>query len=763
MIKSITINKGSYKEETKLETDKRINLLFGFNGTGKTLLSREFMKNGNNIEWDIKDNIYNIDILVFNTFYIHDTFLIENKSIKPIFYLGQNKQLKNLIQQKEEEKHKLEYKNKQLKGELEENNIIDNLKELNKNKFNTYEEMYNIVWNIYKNNKDQHKQCLFEDFKKNKKEDFFTDYEKQDIIEITTTEEKIYEKLYELDKNNIKEIPLLQTIDITNINKIINDEIFKTKIIGNENSNIAKYIDELNNQKWVKEGYDLCLTHNLTKCPFCQQETINKNFLDELKKYFNEAYTRDIEYINKLNSDFKQYKYNININQFISNEKIYTNDNHTEKLTILLTNIETKLQDIEKQIIYKLHSPSEIIILSSIDNEITEFNNFIEEINKEIIKSNEEFKNKKNTQKELVKQFWSIKKLELNDEILNKKAEINAINDKINKINDEVFKNQEYILELDKIISTNKPKLNDIGKAVNNINQQLTNMGITDFTIKPIKNDNNLITNNSLLEEYQYTLDRNNTNAEFQSFSEGEKMIISFLYFIEVCKSNTEKGKKIIAVIDDPISSLSSNNLFAVADIIKKLMTQGNYIQFFIMTHNIYFFDEIYRFIKNKYIKEKNNVNENKLKNIEKLQDINDIKKAIISNPLLYSHKTFHIKKYNGNSTIEKLNEKLVTYKYISFWDAYKEIRKNDDIYNPTLSNIMRNILEFFCIIFYNTGYKSILKDDKYKTLLRFIDKESHNQIEKDLDIVNMSDVIKLFEDFFNTDFKEHFNAMMKI
>lgn len=39
MIKSITMkNIGSYKE-TKLETDKRINLIFGFNGTGKTLFA----------------------------------------------------------------------------------------------------------------------------------------------------------------------------------------------------------------------------------------------------------------------------------------------------------------------------------------------------------------------------------------------------------------------------------------------------------------------------------------------------------------------------------------------------------------------------------------------------------------------------------------------------------------------------------------------------------------------------------------------------
>lgn len=761
MIKSITMkNVGSYKEETKLETDKRINLIFGFNGTGKTLLSKEFMGNGDNIEWYDKDNV---EILVFNTFYIYDNFLIEDKSINPIFYLGQDEKLKNFIQDKEAEKKELEHKNKQLLGELEENNIVGNLKGLNTNKSKIQDAMYNIPWNIYKNNNDKYKQCLFTTFTKNKKEEFFKDYEKQTTAEITTTLEEIFGKLYEFDKNNTKKILKLQLIDITGINKIIYDEIFGTEKIGNKNSNIAKYIDELKNQKWVKDGYDLSLAHNLTKCPFCQQETINDNFLNELKKYFSDAYIKDIEHIQKLNTDFQEFKKTININDYFTNEKILTNDNYRENLNTLFKNIETKLQIIEKQIIEKINDPSKIIILSSINSEITEFNSFIEEINQEIIKSNEEYNNKEDTKKELVKQFWSIKKQELNDEILKKKTEIEEINNKIYEKNQEVKENLDKITTIDKIINDSKPKLIDAEKAVLNINQQLNNMGITDFTIEPIKNGDNLTENNSILEEYQYFLNRNDTNTEFKTFSEGEKMIINFLYFIEVCKSKIDEDKNIIVVIDDPISSLSSNNLFAVADIIKKLIMQKNYVQFFITTHNLYFFDEIYRFIKNKYRNEKNDVNENKLKNIVKLHDIDDIKKTITFNALLYTHKTFHIKKYNGNSKIIKLNEKLVTYKYLNFWDIYRDIIHNNDLYNATLPNIMRNILEFFCIIFYKTGYKNILTDDKYEILLRFIDKESHSEIEKDLDVIEPDYAIKLFEDFFNNDFEEHYNAMMGI
>lgn len=738
MIKSITMkNIGSYKE-TKLETDKRINLIFGFNGTGKTLLSKEFMKNGNNIEWYNKDNI---EILVFNTFYIHDNFLIENKSIEPIFYLGQDEKLKNFIQDKEAEKKELEHNNKQLKGELEENNIVGNLKELIKNKSNTYEQMYDIAWNIYKNNNEKYKQCLFDNFKKNKKEDFFINYEKQEIIKTTNTEEDIYNKLYEFDKNDIKIIQELKYIDINRINIIINDDIFNTSIIGDKNNNISKYIDELGNQKWVKEGYDLCLNHNLTKCPFCQQETINENFLNELKNYFNDAYIKDIEHIQKLNTEFQEFKKTININDYFTNEIIITNNNFRENLNTLLKNIETKLQIIEKQIIEKINDPSKVIILSSIDNEIIECNNFIKDINKEILKSNEEYNNKEDTKKELIKQFWSLKKQELSDEILKKKAEIEEIQNKINEKNKKVEENLDKMAEIDEIINYSKPKLIDVQKAVSNINQQLNNMGITDFTIKSIKNRDNLTEDKSILEEFQYTLDRNNTNAEFKTFSEGEKMIISFLYFIEGCKSKLDDNKNIIVVIDDPISSLSSNNLFAIADIIKDLIKQKEYVQFFIMTHNLYFFDEIYRFVTNKK-NDKNN---------------------------FFTNQSYHIKKYDGNSTIGILNTNITTYKYILFWGMYNEIVFfKEDIYNVTLPNIMRNILEYFCKIIFNCSYGQILTQEKYggkyKVLYRFVDKKSHSDTENEDKNLDVEQAIKLFEDFFcSNGYKEHYNAMKKI
>ena len=181
--------------------------------------------------------------------------------------------------------------------------------------------------------------------------------------------------------------------------------------------------------------------------------------------------------------------------------------------------------------------------------------------------------------------------------------------------------------------------------------------------------------------------------------------------------------------------------LFRSADIIKDLIKQKEYVQFFIMTHNLYFFDEIYRFVTNKK-NDKNN---------------------------FFTNQSYHIKKYDGNSTIGILNTNITTYKYILFWGMYNEIVFfKEDIYNVTLPNIMRNILEYFCKIIFNCSYGQILTQEKYggkyKVLYRFVDKKSHSDTENEDKNLDVEQAIKLFEDFFcSNGYKEHYNTMKKI
>ncbi|MFW5394032.1 AAA family ATPase [Yersinia sp. 2544 StPb PI] len=100
----------------------------------------------------------------------------------------------------------------------------------------------------------------------------------------------------------------------------------------------------------------------------------------------------------------------------------------------------------------------------------------------------------------------------------------------------------------------------NIDEAIVNINQGLTDIGITDFYIE--KHEGEL-----------YRLVRTDSHIKiFSSLSEGEKMIISLLYFRELFRgkqSATEGNVKKIAVIDDPVSSLSHIFVYNIGQLLK--------------------------------------------------------------------------------------------------------------------------------------------------------------------------------------------------
>lgn len=100
MISKITLNGvASYKKEAILETDKRVNLLYGLNGTGKSTFS-EFMYNQSDVRFSkcsIEGLEENDEILVYNQKFVQDTFY-EPQGIHGIFTLSKgNAEAKKLI------------------------------------------------------------------------------------------------------------------------------------------------------------------------------------------------------------------------------------------------------------------------------------------------------------------------------------------------------------------------------------------------------------------------------------------------------------------------------------------------------------------------------------------------------------------------------------------------------------------------------------------------------------------------------------------
>jgi len=262
----------------------------------------------------------------------------------------------------------------------------------------------------------------------------------------------------------------------------------------------------------------------------------------------------------------------------------------------------------------------------------------------------------------------------------------------------------------------------NIQDAIDAINSELIFFGLDGFSIVPAGGDS-------------YKLKRPNENvAKFETLSEGEKTVISFLYFLELCKgkeSNDEVVTEKIVVIDDPISSLSHMYVFNVAQLIRKNFFNDDYQQVFILTHNLYFFHEL----------------------LHRQKDTNA--------------KLFRLCRSNF-SQLSEMNRKDIQNEYQSYWQILKDYDKGNAT-EVILANAMRNILErFFGFIEkndFNELTKELEKDEKNNFFIRYINKESHS------DPINISDSKEINPQIFKEAFKKifedsgyeaHYNQMIK-
>ena len=85
-----------------------------------------------------------------------------------------------------------------------------------------------------------------------------------------------------------------------------------------------------------------------------------------------------------------------------------------------------------------------------------------------------------------------------------------------------------------------------------------------------------------------YEIIRNGRGEHDGNLSEGEKTAIAFVYFITKLKENGNNIKDTIVVVDDPVSSFDSNHLFHAYSFLKTQCIDAR--QLFILTHNFTYF-----------------------------------------------------------------------------------------------------------------------------------------------------------------------------
>ena len=721
-------NVASYgKNPVIIETDRKINLFYGLNGTGKTVFS-DFLYHCQNKETndsrfnDCKlEDVNNAKILVYSKSFIRDNFYNQDE-LKGIFTLSkENKKAMEAIYESEKDKKKL----------------IENKKEKDQDRKRLQDRYIKILKNIkdstweiktkYTGGDRVLEFCL--DGLKGDRSRLFNHI--RDIRNGSTTPDKTIQQLrdeaQEISKENTSTYPELPPVD-SNTNNIEGNDIFSEVIIGSQDSPVATFIEQLGNSDWVNQGLDYLQNdiESTQKCPFCQAQTITKQVAEHIREYFDETYEQKIQEIKRLKIEYERIK--------LPDIEIYKNyptmkeSNSNERLENLYNRLQSIQQENTLKIEAKLNKPSTEITLNSTENGTRELNDFISTLNERIRERNYRIENKQQTKREIREKFWKIMRWEYNNKIDQYETEHQGIDKNIKEIEKEIYTINSDINNCDTNIQNQQANMINIEYAITNINRGLDELGIEGFKIMKYNGD-------------LYRIEREEQKEkQFSTLSEGEKMIISFLYFMELCKgkeSREELEKDKIVVIDDPISSLSHIYIFNICQWIRKYFfdTNTNYKKVFVLTHSLYFFHEL---IKH------GGRNQRKLFRLTKSLSI--------------------------GTKIQDMQQNEIQNEYQSYWQVVKDYSR-DDIAGGLLANSMRNILEHF----FGFIKKDTLRDgldclsdensEEYVAFRRYMDRESHS------DAVNISDnkeidyskFISIFKKvFYKTGYQEHYDKMME-
>ena len=643
-------------------------------------------------------------ILVYNQTYIDENFYQKDYQ-KGIFTLSkENKEAEEKIFKANKEKARFEEK------KLEKNKEQDNKKtEIQTSK----KDMHDRTWKI-KTDYDRRSLVFCLEGLKGSKENLFNHLvqlkqsETEPSIRIEDLKNKA--KLLAEDTEKLEEVLML---DFSLLNEVEVNDIFQEMIVGSEDSSVAGLIKELNNQDWVRSGLDYITEPNngeKAQCPFCQEKTISKELAEQIKGYFDDSFQEKIKELEKIQEDYKNKK-NEWDNYFATfqNHQLM-NEELQNKLNSINDNLQHALDKNSICIENKIKEPGKKIGLNNTQQLVEEFQNIVRQFNNDIAEHNKTIENKRQTKKEIKKDFWKIMRWEYKNVISQWKGQDKKLQDDLRKIDSEIKRLGSEIQKQDEIIKEQQENTVNIKDAIDHINDQLKYLAMSGFYIKEYKQKN---------EPDGYRVVRNGDDeSAFNSLSEGEKMIITFLYFMEECAGKTDKSetnRSKIIVIDDPISSLSHNLIFDVACLIKdKFFSNTNYKHIFVLTHSLYFFHEL----------------------------------VYKSN----SYNLFRITKDNSGSKIQTMEKDEIQNEYQSYWQVINDHpEKSSDF---LLANCMRNILEhFFAFTERETLNGAIDKIDKqqYKAFIRYMNRESHS------DATNISDSKEINTERFKQAFKEVF------
>ncbi len=729
MIKSITIQghkSFSPAAPTTIDfvTTKRVALLYGLNGAGKSAIGEVIHHNGNNQEPFAQcsvDTTHNVpyQYLVYNEEFIEATF--RNRSDMPgIFTIGKPEAA--ALEQAEA----LEKQSGQWRVRIDQ--VIEQRAEREQEAERNHAAILDAVWPVYTDHKNGPLKEWLTGFGGAKQRVFdqlsATPF---DPSETPPTVDELINRTNDVsDRTAVARSEV--SIDVAGFDDIETNALWGQAIVGSGDSTLAAQIQALGNMDWVRQGRSF-LGHD-SQCPFCQQN-LPHDFSNELARLFDTSFETRVQQVQQ-QTELYRSKVEIlgrAVEDVLEHEPFAKGHPDLERAWA-----QTKLTLSENvgAMERKCSSPGHAISLKPSNEDFEALRAAVAQLNDRVIEFNTRVRDRSNELIRIKNGFWARMRHDYAPAINVYKTSADATRQAVDGMAQELDTMRESVTDAERQLVELRRNTAGTDKAVEAINGRLASLGVDAFKI--MKADAN-----------QYRLTRTGGAADnYRSLSEGEKTLITFLYFVELINGSavadtTAPLDRKIVVIDDPISSLSHNYVYDIAsiiahDIIDLKDGDGKQLkQVVVLTHSLFFHHELIHVGPS-----------------HKQIDFKRVVKHVHSSVLPMRH-------------TDLLND------YEAYWQVIKDAKAGHA--TPIMiANAMRGICErFFYFTRRQNDFREALhhigqQDHRFSALARYLNRHSHADAENltdfgDYDVNYYLDKFRAV--FEQTKQSEHYKAML--
>lgn len=573
-ISALGLQGGNFKDLTKLELfnyknkNLRASLIYGENGTGKTTISKAFLKlRGIDKKEILQATLYNKEseaintelnnknIYVFNEDFINENVKLKRHGLDSIVIMGNQNRIDDKI-------------NKII--EKEKKPVETSLDEVEKNiaQFYRYSSPKFYLEKIKDKLRGPGSWAERDSKIKNNRQNSpvrADTYKKFNNGNKSLSKDDLIREFYKLldKRNNISKLylekPIIGNAMVnlkSNINKI--NELLPKKVENPNLSTREENLISIVNQVDSKISLNKIEQYFATKrnyCPLCLQSISNdyqKNLVSSLKKILNkDVKNHQIELKNQ-----RIKPISINFDKYKSIEGAIECKSKEE-------NLNGKIDELNQKIEQKINTPYIPIYIdnSELFNKISDLEQALIKLNVNIDQYNKKIGSVSDINNKLEKINVEIASIEIQDDVV--ALEESKKKEKDLNLNEETLikKKQDIDLRLEELTEEKK----NVKIAIESINSSLKYIFFSSHRLS-LKYEND-----------EYTLYSRHESVLPDEISVGERNIIALCYFFSTIFQNRDKAdynKPYLIVIDDPVSSFDKENKIGIISYLKYKLSQ---------------------------------------------------------------------------------------------------------------------------------------------------------------------------------------------